>query len=159
MKNILNEKPSYDLHGRQLFSTQFVQDDDIINKDVLDIGCGYGWFELDAIKNNVKKIIGFEASETDLLTAKDNIHNDKVEFITYKDKNDINPNTIRLPFNDNSFNTVVSWEVIEHIPKGTEPQYFNEIYRVLKNNIEGGYYIYPLRIKIFFQMFLILHGY
>jgi ubiquinone/menaquinone biosynthesis C-methylase UbiE len=39
---------------------------------------------------------------------------------------------IALPFPDGSFDTVVSWEVIEHIPRNTEVQMFAEMKRVLR---------------------------
>lgn len=42
MKNILSEKPNEILHGRLLASVNFVDDNDIKNKEILDIGFGYG---------------------------------------------------------------------------------------------------------------------
>ena len=39
---------------------------------------------------------------------------------------------IKIPYPDNSFDTVTSWEVIEHIPPQTEEKMFQEVYRVLK---------------------------
>lgn len=131
MKNIINTKPAEDLHGRILFTTAFIDDPDFKNKDILDVGCGYGWFELNILNKNCHKITGIEISENDLKTAKDNINNDNVKFEI--------GSAIQLPFYDNTFDTVVSWEVIEHIPKNTEYQMFFEINRVLKNN--GVFYI------------------
>lgn len=140
MKNILNEKPSLELHGRSLYSTLFVNDSDLYDKTVLDIGCGYGWFELDAIKRECNKIVGVELTENDLKTAKVNINNDKVEFKI--------GNAIELPFNNNIFDTVVSWEVIEHIPKNTENKMFSEVKRVLKS---GGFFYLSTPFDNFFS--------
>jgi cyclopropane fatty-acyl-phospholipid synthase-like methyltransferase len=131
MQNVINEKPTSKLYGRLKFTTQFVDYLDIKEKNILNIGCGYGWFELNAINRNVKKIIGTEISEKDLETANINIKNKNVEFNV--------SSAIDLPFNNDSFDTVVSWEVIEHIPKNTEKQMFSEAYRVLKK--DGVFYL------------------
>jgi 2-polyprenyl-3-methyl-5-hydroxy-6-metoxy-1,4-benzoquinol methylase len=131
MKNIISEKPTTKLYGRLKFTTQFVDDIDLIGKNVLNIGCGYGWFELNAVNRQVKKIIGTEISEKDLETANNNIKNKNVEFNV--------SSAIDLPFNNDSFDTVVSWEVIEHIPKNTEAKMFSEINRVLKK--DGVFYL------------------
>jgi SAM-dependent methyltransferase len=149
MKNILNEKPSHDLHGRLLFSTRFVSDEDITGKNVLDIGCGYGWFELNALKRNVNKITGIELSEKDIETAKKNIHAENVEFHTYANEKD--ETVIRLPFDDEQFDTVVSWEVLEHIPKNMETQFFKEAHRVLKNG--GVFYLSTPHRHFFSNLF------
>ena len=37
-----------------------------------------------------------------------------------------------LPFEDASFDTVVCWEVLEHLPKTSEQRAFDEIHRVLR---------------------------
>jgi len=125
MKNILREKPTQDLHGRLLESVNFLSDADLIGKDILDIGCGYGWFELNILNRGVDKIVGIELSEENLETAKNNIKDKKISFGI--------GSAIDLPFGSESFDTVVAWEVIEHIPKGTEDLMFREIKRVLKD--------------------------
>jgi len=77
MRNLLNEKPTKTLHGRLLASTNFVEDLDLKNKEVLDIGCGYGWCELNFLKRGASKIVGLEISENDLKTAKENVQNER----------------------------------------------------------------------------------
>ena len=131
MKNLLNEKPKTEVHGRCLYNTKFVDDKDIKNKNILDIGCGYGWFELNILKRNCKSITGIEITEKDLKTAKENIKNKKAFFKI--------GSGINLPFKDNMFDTIVSWEVIEHIPRNTEDKMFREVFRVLKPN--GVFYL------------------
>lgn len=131
MKNILNEKPTSVLQGRLLEAIKFVSDKDIKGKNVLDIGCGYGWCELNFLDRGVKKIVGTEVTAKDLNTAKKYVKSSKAEFIV--------AGATKLPFPDNSFDTVVSWEVIEHIPKNTENEMFSEVYRVLKTG--GTFYL------------------
>lgn len=124
MENILEEKPSSNLSGRLRASVEFVDDTDVINKIVLDIGCGYGWCELNFLSRGVAKIIGVERSEKDLDTIQKNISDDRLKLKVSSATN--------LPFEANSFDTIVSWEVIEHIPKGAEKIMFSEVARVLR---------------------------
>ncbi len=131
MKNILNQKPNHNLNGRLLYGANLVQDVDIKNKNILNIGCGYGWFELNVLNRGVNKIVGMEISENDLKTVKENIQNKRVEFKI--------GDAISLPFENNSFDTIVSWEVIEHISKNTEDLMFAEANRVLKK--DGVFYL------------------
>ncbi len=98
---------------------------------MLDIGCGYGWFELYALKKGCKRITGVEVTEKDLFTAKKNIVSKRVNFQV--------GSAITLPFKNNSFDTVVSWEVLEHIPQKTELKMFKEVHRVLK--VGGSFYM------------------
>jgi 2-polyprenyl-3-methyl-5-hydroxy-6-metoxy-1,4-benzoquinol methylase len=126
MKNIINEKPTDQLFGRTLFTTEFVDKVDIWEKDVLNIGCGYGWFELNAVQKGVKKIIGIEPSEEDLSTAQKYIRFPNV-FLSIA-------SALDLPFADKTFDTVFCWEVIEHLPKGSEDRFFFEISRVVKDH-------------------------
>lgn len=130
MKNILNEKPVLELNARLRQSIYFVKDSDIKNKKVLDIGCGFGWFELNALNRGVKEIFGIEITEKDLTAAK-----------TIKDNRAIFKigGALKLPFKDNYFDTVVAWEVIEHIPNNSENKMFREVNRVLKK--DGKYYL------------------
>jgi SAM-dependent methyltransferase len=124
MKNIIKERPTDTLHGRKLFSTQFVSDDDIREKTILNIGCGYGWFELNAVFKGASLIIGTEIGEKDLNTAKIFARHNNISYQV--------SNAIALPFANETFHTVISWEVIEHIPRGSELQMFSEVSRVLK---------------------------
>lgn len=126
MKNILHVKPSQPLEGREKFSFSFVDKKDLKGKNILDIGCGYGWFEYHSIKKGILKICGIEYRDIDLKTAKKYLKSRKIELSV--------GSAIDLPFKDNQFDTVVSWEVIEHIPQNTENVMLSEIYRVLKKN-------------------------
>ncbi len=133
MRNILAEKPlefEY-LSGRTKYSCLFVDREDIENKRMLDIGCGFGWFELYTLRNNVNSIVGVEVSEKDLEIPRIIINDKKIQFRI--------GSALLLPFDDSSFDTVVAWEVIEHIPKKSEVKMFSEINRVLKNN--GTFYL------------------
>ena len=131
MKNLLAEKPVKILHGRLLASVDFVTDTDLKNKEVLDIGCGYGWCELNFLERGVKKISATEITERDLQTIKQNITDSRL--LT------VRSGVCELPFPNNSFDTVVAWEVIEHIPPKTESIMFKEVFRVLKP--EGSFYL------------------
>jgi 2-polyprenyl-3-methyl-5-hydroxy-6-metoxy-1,4-benzoquinol methylase len=124
MKNILNDKPANNLSGRLMASVNFVEDIDLEDKTVLDIGCGYGWCEINFLERGVRKIVAIEVSEMDLATIQKNINNSKLELRV--------SSATSLPFEANSFDTIVSWEVIEHIPRGGEKAMFSEVERVLK---------------------------
>jgi len=130
MKNILNQKPSDVLNARLKFSTRFVKNKDVKNKKILDIGCGFGWFEQDVLSRGVKQVVGIEISEEDLKAAK-TIKNKKVMFKV--------AGALKLPFENASFDSVVAWEVIEHIPRNTENKMFQEVGRVLKKS--GVFYL------------------
>jgi SAM-dependent methyltransferase len=125
MKNILNEGSSESyLSARQLATIDFMDDADLKDRFVLDIGCGYGWVEHNFLERGVTKIVGVEASDRDLETIRKNISNNRLELKV--------ASASCLPFENNSFDTVVSWEVIEHIPRGEEELMFSEVIRVLK---------------------------
>ncbi|OFW89152.1 MAG: hypothetical protein A3D75_01650 [Candidatus Levybacteria bacterium RIFCSPHIGHO2_02_FULL_37_18] len=125
MRNIIEEKPSDELRGRLLFTINFVEKSDIRDKNILDIGCGFGWFVFNAEKIGAKTITAVEITEKDLETVRKYINNERIKFQT--------ASALFLPFEGGVFDTVASWEVIEHIPKNSEEQMFKEVYRVLKN--------------------------
>jgi SAM-dependent methyltransferase len=124
MKNVLNETPPQDLKGRLRESVEFVLGADIEGKNILDIGCGYGWCELNFLTRGAKSIVGIELTSDSLKTAQSNVLDKRAKFQE--------GSALKLPFKDNEFDTVVSWEVIEHIPKSTEPKMLAEAHRVLK---------------------------
>ena len=130
MHNIIGQKPSQISQGNH-FRFNYLRKNDITDKTILDIGCGYGWFELLAIKNGVKKIVGTELTEKDLSTVKKHLKDKKADFRV--------GNAVDLGIDDLKFDTVVSWEVLEHIPADTEVFMFKEISKVLKKG--GRFYM------------------
>ncbi|MBM4251408.1 MAG: class I SAM-dependent methyltransferase [Deltaproteobacteria bacterium] len=127
MKNLINEGSESELHGGQLYAVhRFVDRNDLEGMSVLDIGCGFGWFEHAALRLGIKKICALDVSDQDLAAVRKHITDQRVEFKV--------GSGIKLPYPDQTFDTVVSWEVLEHIPKGTEPEFFREIKRVIKPN-------------------------
>lgn len=131
MKNLINERPTDPLRPRQIESIRFVDKSDVKSKTILDIGCGYGWFENYALSMGVNKISGIEIAESDFKSAVKFIKDKRAEFKV--------GSAIDIPYKDNSFDTVVCWEVIEHIPKDTEKKLFSEVSRILKNG--GNFYL------------------
>lgn len=96
------------------------------NKDILDIGSSFGWFEKMALAANCRSVTGLEPREEDFYQAKLEAPAAKFKVGT----------ATHLPFPDNSFDQVVMFDVIEHIPKNTEPAAIREIHRVLRPNGE-----------------------
>ncbi len=132
MKNILEEKPSLNsLNSRMRYTLDYIQKKDIKDKVVLDIGCGFGWCELDFLEKGVKKVIGIEIADEDLEAARENVKDKRAIFKV--------GSAIDIPLKSNSVDTIVCFEVIEHIPKGTEEQLFSEVKRVLKKG--GAFYL------------------
>src|SRR3990167_9539709 len=131
MKNILFENTPVSLHGRLLYSTRFVKDADIAGKAVLDVGCGYGWCEANFLKRGVRSLIATEISEKDLKTVKKSIYDKRVKYAV--------ADVLNLPFADKSFDTVLAWDVIEHVARGKEGRMFEEVARVLKGG--GVFYL------------------
>jgi SAM-dependent methyltransferase len=124
MRNVLNEAPSRDLHGIQAHAARFVAADDLAGRTVLDVGCGFGWFELYALDNGVRRVIGVEPKDRQLETARRHISDGRAEFAAGS------ATSLALP--DESVDTVVCWEVLEHLPRGSELAAFAEFRRVLR---------------------------
>ncbi|GIW07796.1 MAG: hypothetical protein KatS3mg060_2601 [Dehalococcoidia bacterium] len=83
---------------------------------LLDLGCGGGW----ALFAQGREAVGVDIAQRSLEAAQT-----------------IYPLTVaahwtKLPFPDNSFDTVVSSDVLGHVPFEEKDQVFSELYRVLK---------------------------
>jgi len=102
------------------FSKEFIK-----KKKVLNIGSWTGGYEM-LICNYASKIISVDIEKKALAVIKKNLP--QVE--CYK------AYSHDLPFDDNTFDVVTLWAVIEHIPIGYELATLKEIKRVLK---PGGY--------------------
>jgi SAM-dependent methyltransferase len=124
LRNLVDERPTRDLHGRLAWSRSFVDPTDCTDRDILDIGCGFGWFELLALDRGARAVTGVEPTEANLATVREHLDDERLKFTV--------ASALELPFEDESFDTVVCWEVLEHIPKHGEPRAFREIGRVLR---------------------------
>ncbi len=96
----------YCLHlNRYRFSASLIQD-----KVCLDIGCGSGYGSFYLARNGARKITGGDKSEDAILCARNSTKartSGAAEFQVL--------DAASLPFADNSFGAVISFEVIEHL--------------------------------------------
>ena len=108
---------------RHLYAYRYVERF-IRNKSVLDIGCGtgYGIHELSATALDT---VGIDIWINGLRFCNIN-YGSKTSFLASSGNS--------LPFRDNSFDLVFSFQVIEHIPTNSVISYLQEIKRVLKDN-------------------------
>lgn len=131
--NINLNKPITNIFGSAYTRIAFLDKKDLIDKRILDIGCGAGWFELYLEKFKINKVIGIDINHKQLAIARR---------YSRKLKNAVKfeeSSALSLPLSNSSCDTVVCWEVLEHIPKNTEPEFFSEVDRVLKK--KGVFYL------------------
>ena len=94
------------------------------DKKVLDVACGEGYGSA-LIKNwGAAKVIGVDCSEEAIKMAKKYFKQNNVEYII--------ADACKLPFEDDSFDLVVSFETIEHVDD--DIAYLKEIKRVAKKD-------------------------
>src|SRR3989338_7633286 len=120
-----NEKcgPQTDIYqehiARYKFAQQFVE-----NKTVMDIACGTG-YGAKILADKAQEVWGGDISEEAIKIAKEKYSGENIHFRVL--------DASELPFDNNSFDLVVSFETIEHIKD--YKSYLFEIKRVLK---QGG---------------------
>lgn len=93
---------------------------DIMGKKLLDVGCWTGQYI--TLARSVVCCTGIDIEEKAILFAKKQYP--KVEFCI--------GSVLNLPFENGSFDIITFWDVIEHLPRRTEPKALFEIGRVLK---------------------------
>jgi len=92
------------------------------NDLILDVGCGIGHL-LDYLNQFSNNLVGIDADLISLLYAKKTT---SAEYVSSKAE--------KLPFKDNTFDKIISFNVLEHIEN--EQKVLNEIKRVAKNKAE-----------------------
>jgi len=131
-------KPSIDHKPSFNFTKPYIK-----NKNVLDVGCWSGQYEMLA-KDYVKNIVGIDPGKEAIKFANKNLS--KYKNITFRVGR-----AEKLEFSNNSFDTVVMLAVLEHLPINSEKKALEEIYRVLKPN---GYLILSTPSKNIFSILL-----
>ena len=124
MRNRLDDGPGLQLHGRTEYSRNAVARGDLVGRDVLDIGCGFGWFTLWALAQDARTVVGIEPQDEALVAVRRHIDDPRATFRV--------ASATALPLDPESIDTIVMWEVLEHLPKQTEAAAFREISRVLR---------------------------
>jgi malonyl-CoA O-methyltransferase len=109
----------YDTNKRvEVFYNELLKNEILVNKKLLDAGCGTGWFSKAAVERGA-------------LVSSMDLGENLLEQVAKKCKSErIVGSILEIPFADNTFDYVVSSEVIEHTPEPYKA--LHEIYRVLK---------------------------
>ena len=136
----MTNKKIQEFSKRKCFSNfapnlDFLLENKLIVKDdvILEIGSGKG-FILNYLKNKGYNIVGIEINEGYISNAKKDYGED---LPIYK------VSGIKTKFKDNTFDKIISFDVLEHIPE--TDLHLNEIYRILKNK---GEYCFGIPNKI-----------
>ena len=106
--------------NRYYFAKQFVS-----GKTVLDAACGTGYGSA-ILSPEAKSVIGIDISKEAVDYANDLYKDDKVSFIE--------GSVAELPFDDDAFDVVVSFETIEHVGSKEQNMFLKEIKRVMKSD-------------------------
>ena len=101
----------------------------ITNRIVLDAACGSGYGSYE-ISKHAKSVIGIDISDESINYAIKNYKSENLNFEVASVTN--------LPFLDNSFDVVVSFETIEHISEEAQILFLKQIKNVLKDD---GYFV------------------
>lgn len=107
---------------RYLFAAERIQ-----GMRVLDLGCGTG-YGAKILAQRAKQVVAADVDASPLRYGEETYPDAKVQRVQIAPISDGQ----RLPFKDNSFDAVVSYEVIEHVPVEQMEAFFAEIARVLK---------------------------
>ena len=108
----------FDLSHHDIFSLYF--DKFPIKQPILDLGCATGLFMQEAKSRKYEKVVGIDVSRYAIEKARKS----GLDARLYDGK--------KVPFKDNSFNTIFCYQVIEHIPRSDANVLLKECYRVLK---------------------------
>ena len=102
---------------------QFARD-----KLILEVGCENGYGASYLMSKGASKVVGVDIAREAIEYAKAHYQKDGLHFLLLDAQ--------QLPFLDNSFDVIVSFEVIEHLERYED--FLNECQRLLK---DGGYFI------------------
>lgn len=111
------------LYLRHLFAYEFAKFNIPKNSNLLEVGFGEGYgISLLSNSKKFKKIHALDINYDCIKNAKEKYNFKNLSFEIYDGK--------KIPFKDNSFDAIISFQVIEHIKN--DSGFINEIHRVLK---------------------------
>jgi ubiquinone/menaquinone biosynthesis C-methylase UbiE len=130
LEKLLSNNPWSNKRGLTLAKKllDFVEFDD--KTDFLEIGCGIGEVSKYIAKNYIGNVIATDIDPDQIAIARRNSGN--ISNLTFREAD-----AIDLPFDDESFDVVISFGVLHHVDKWQTALF--EIKRVLK---PGGYIVY-----------------
>lgn len=129
------------IHGRVRICLEMLKQQNPHNKVIVDIGSSFGWLEKEIVKMRPKKVIGIEPSTDAVNFAKKTVKG--AEFVVGHAGN--------IDIQDNFADIVIMYDVIEHIPPGTEQQTLDRLYKILKKD---GLLLLSTPFDNFFSKFL-----
>lgn len=103
-----------------VFFNDLLKNENLEGKSLLDAGCGTGWFSAEAARRGAK-VTSMDLGPGLLAQVEKKCNSERVV-----------GSILEMPFDNNTFDYVVSSEVIEHTPDKAKA--IQEIYRVLKPN-------------------------
>ena len=109
--------------GRYIFAAQFVK-----GTAILEVGCENGYGASYLVRKGAKVVVGGDISQEAIEYANAHYQKDGLDFLRLDAE--------QLPFRDNSFDVIVSFEVIEHLQRYED--FLSEGRRTLK---DGGTFI------------------
>jgi SAM-dependent methyltransferase len=109
----------FELRGRPLACTSLI---DVRRKDLLDVGCSFGWFARHAIDAGARTVVGLDVSVSSVAIATSTVPH--ASFAV--------GSALELPFDQESFDAVTFFDVLEHLPRGSEVRALQELRRVLR---------------------------
>src|SRR5208283_420273 len=99
---------------------------DVKDLVVLDVGCGIGLYEKFIVEKGCRFIVGMDLNRFAVRKAKKGVPPEKCEFVC--------ASATALPFKPNSFGAIALFDVLEHLPAGSEFSFFSKVNRLLEVN-------------------------
>lgn len=132
---IIPEEVPVRFYAQQLKAYEHIKKD-VVGKKVLDVGCGDGYGSA-YLAEAATGVTGIDYDESIILKATNKY---KVPNLNFKYMS-----ATELEFENNSFDVVCSFQVIEHISEEKLQKYLSEIKRVLTSN--GKFYVTTLNLN------------
>lgn len=107
------------------FAAYKFAEEHVRGKNVLEVGCGTGYGS-EHLSHIAGSMISIDQWKEGIAVCQKTLSNDNISFIP--------ANALKLPFKDESFDVVISFQVIEHFSPDDCSRYLFEIKRTLRNN-------------------------